>query len=109
MLILIERAHQRLTALLVLILAMLCCQSPALAHNDGAYWHDSGAAAHNPQWMLTLGRAKKLTGIKTTRQLVDYALQELLRHRRQRDILKLRGNVEWEGDLAKMRQGRSCE
>jgi Arc/MetJ family transcription regulator len=56
-----------------------------------------------------VGQAKKLTGIKATRQLVDYALRELLRHRRQRDILKLRGNVEWEGDLAEMRQGRSFE
>jgi len=56
-----------------------------------------------------VGRAKKLTGIKTTRQLLDYALRELLRHRRQRDILKLRGKVEWEGDLAQMRRGRSFE
>ena len=56
-----------------------------------------------------VGRAKKLTGIKVTRQLLDYALQELLRHRRQRDILKLRGKVDWEGDLAEMRRGRSWE
>ena len=56
-----------------------------------------------------VGRAKKLTGIKATSQLVDYALRELLRHRRQRDILKLRGKVEWEGDLAEMRRGRSFE
>jgi Arc/MetJ family transcription regulator len=54
-------------------------------------------------------RAKSITGIKVTRQLVDYALRELLRHRRQRDILKLRGNVEWEGDLEKIRRGRSFE
>jgi Arc/MetJ family transcription regulator len=56
-----------------------------------------------------VGRAKKLTGIKVTRQLLDYALRELLRHRRQRDILKLRGKVDWEGDLAEMRRGRSFE
>jgi Arc/MetJ family transcription regulator len=53
-----------------------------------------------------VGRAKQLTGIKVTRQLLDYALRELLRHRRQRDLLKLRGNVDWEGDLAEMRLGR---
>lgn len=61
MLILTTHTRQRLALLLVLIWAMFYCQSPALAHNDGAYWHDSGAAAHNPQWMLTIGRAKKLT------------------------------------------------
>lgn len=56
-----------------------------------------------------VGRAKKLTGIKVTRQLLDHALRELLRHRRQRDILRLRGKVDWEGDLAQMRRGRSFE
>ena len=51
-------------------------------------------------------RAKKLSGIKTTRRLVDHALRELVRHRRQRDLLKLRGKVDWEGDLDAMRRGR---
>jgi Arc/MetJ family transcription regulator len=54
-----------------------------------------------------VGQAKKLTGIKVTRQLLDYALRELLRHRRQREILKLRGKVDWEADLHEMRRGRS--
>ena len=56
-----------------------------------------------------VSRAKKITGIRVTRQLIDYALQELLRHRRQRDILKLRGNIEWEGDLDAMRRERTFE
>ncbi|WP_457323325.1 dockerin type I domain-containing protein, partial [Roseateles sp. P5_E11] len=55
------RSGRRLAALLALAGAALCCPAPALAHNDGAYWHDSGPAAHNPQWMLTLGATKKLT------------------------------------------------
>ncbi|KQW48236.1 hypothetical protein ASD88_25970 [Pelomonas sp. Root662] len=46
---------------LVLMGAALLAPSPALAHDDGAYWHESAAAARNPQWMLTLGAAKKLT------------------------------------------------
>jgi Arc/MetJ family transcription regulator len=54
-----------------------------------------------------VSQAKKATGIRVTRQLVDYALREILRHRRQRDILKLRGNVEWEGNLDDMRSGRN--
>ncbi len=53
-----------------------------------------------------LDRAKKATGITTMRHLVDHALRELVRHRRQRDILKLRGSVNWSGDLASMRRGR---
>ena len=51
-------------------------------------------------------RAKSVTGIKTVRALVDHALREIVRHRRQRDILKLRGCVDWKGDLSKMRRGR---
>jgi Arc/MetJ family transcription regulator len=48
----------------------------------------------------------KLTGIKTRKHLIDYALRELLRHENQTKILELRGNVQWEGDLSKFRQGR---
>jgi Arc/MetJ family transcription regulator len=51
-------------------------------------------------------KAKRMTGIKVTRQLVDYALRELVRRRRQRDILKLRGKIDWQGDLSEMRRGR---
>ncbi len=56
-----------------------------------------------------VAQAKKATGIKVTRQLVDYALRELLRRRRQREVLKLRGKVEWQGDLAEMRRGRTLQ
>lgn len=54
-----------------------------------------------------IAHAKRLTGFKTTRQLVDHALREMVRHRKQRDILKLQGKVRFEGDLATMRQGRN--
>ena len=49
------------------------------------------------------------TGIKTTRELVGHALRELLRHRDQKQILKLLGKVEWEGDLSEMRRLRTFE
>ena len=52
-------------------------------------------------------KAKGATGLKTTRAVVDHALRELVRHRRQRTILKLRGAVDWQGDLAAIRRGRS--
>ncbi len=53
-----------------------------------------------------VGTAKALTGIRTTRQVVDHALRELVRHRRQRRLLKLKGRIHWEGDLNEMRRAR---
>lgn len=46
----------------------------------------------------------KATGLKTRRELVDFALRELLRHKQQQKILSLKGKVDWEGDLSEMRQ-----
>jgi Arc/MetJ family transcription regulator len=54
-----------------------------------------------------VARAKEATGIATTRQLVDHALHELLRLERQRSILKLRGRIDWQGDLSAMRRRRA--
>jgi len=48
----------------------------------------------------------KATGLKTRRELVDFALRELLRHKQQQQLLSLKGKVTWEGDLAEMRAGR---
>ena len=48
----------------------------------------------------------KATGLKTRRELVDFALRELLRHKQQQKILSLKGKVTWEGDLEEMRTGR---
>lgn len=51
-------------------------------------------------------RAKTLTGIRTTREVVDFALKELVKRTRLQDLLALRGRVQWEGDLDKMRSRR---
>jgi Arc/MetJ family transcription regulator len=48
----------------------------------------------------------KITGIKTQRALLDYALRELLRHEDQKKLLKLRGKISWQGDLNTSRQSR---
>jgi len=53
-----------------------------------------------------LSRGKKLTGIKTTKSLLEHALKELIRRRNQRRILELKGKVNWEGDLSQMRKMR---
>ncbi len=49
---------------------------------------------------------QKVTGIKTRKALVDYALKELLRHENQEKILELKGKVKWEGDLDSWREKR---
>jgi len=53
-------------------------------------------------------KCQKATGIATRRALIDHALRELLRHRRQKKILELQGKVHWEGDLAAWRKGRTA-
>lgn len=55
-----------------------------------------------------VAKCQKATGIKTRRALIDYALHELLRHERQKGILRLKGKVRWEGDLAEWRRGRGA-
>lgn len=48
----------------------------------------------------------KATGLKTKREVVDVALRELLRLRRQGDLKKLKGRFDWEGDLEEMRRDK---
>ena len=47
-----------------------------------------------------------LTGIKTKKELVEFALSELVRRSEQKEILKLAGKVKWEGDLEETRRSR---
>ena len=49
----------------------------------------------------------KATGLRTRKELVDFALRDLLRRESQKRILELKGSVQWEGDLSKMRKGRT--
>jgi Arc/MetJ family transcription regulator len=51
--------------------------------------------------------ARKLTGIKTKKELIDEALRTLIRIRRQSEARSLRGKLHWEGDLDEMRQSRN--
>jgi Arc/MetJ family transcription regulator len=46
------------------------------------------------------------TGLKTRKELVDFALRDLLRREFQKKILELKGKIQWEGDLSLMRGGR---
>jgi Arc/MetJ family transcription regulator len=47
------------------------------------------------------------TGLKTRKELVDFALLDLLRREAQKKILGLKGMVQWEGDLSEMRKKRT--
>lgn len=51
--------------------------------------------------------ALRLTRLKTKKELVNYALEELVRKRRRKGLLKLEGRVVWTGDLAEMRKSRT--
>ena len=51
-------------------------------------------------------QCQKETGIRTRRGVIDYALQELLRHARQKKVLELKGRISWQGNLGAWRSGR---
>lgn len=51
--------------------------------------------------------ALKLTSFKTKKELVNFALEELVKKRKRKAILELEGKVQWEGNLEEMRQGRA--
>jgi len=53
-----------------------------------------------------VSRARKLTGLKTKRAIVDEALHVLIRLHEQKSVRNLRGKLKWEGDLDEMREGR---
>ena len=48
----------------------------------------------------------KLTKLRTKKDLVNLALEELVARRRRKKILKLEGKVKWEGNLNEMRRSR---
>lgn len=45
----------------------------------------------------------RATGLKTKREAVDQALRTLLRLKKQGEIRRLRGKLDWKGDLNTMR------
>ena len=51
-------------------------------------------------------QARKLTRLKTKRQIVDQALQLLVRSESRKGILRYYGNGIWKGDLKASRRNR---
>lgn len=53
-----------------------------------------------------VSEAMKLTDKKTKKDVVNYAVEELVRKLKRKKILELEGKVEWATDLAKIRKSR---
>ncbi len=51
-------------------------------------------------------KARKLTGLKTKRQIVNRALQSLVRSESRKGILRYYGSGIWNGDLKAARRNR---
>ena len=54
-----------------------------------------------------LKKAQRLTGISKKVDIVNYALKRLVEQKAIEQVLELKGKIQWEGDLAEMRRGRS--
>lgn len=48
----------------------------------------------------------RATGLRTKREAVELGLRTLLRLRRQGEAKRLRGKLDWQGDLDRMRRDR---
>jgi len=53
-----------------------------------------------------LREARKLSGLKTKREVVNAALELFVRHQRLKGILRFKGSGIWQGDLKAMRRNR---
>lgn len=69
--------------------------------------HDAGMGRKNIEIDETLvGKARKLTGLKTKREIVDAALELLVRSEGRKGILRHYGSGIWKGDLKALRRNR---
>ena len=53
-----------------------------------------------------VSEAMQLTRMTTKKEVVNYALSELVRKKKRKGILKLKGKVKWIGNLDEMRKRR---
>ena len=51
-------------------------------------------------------QAMKAANVATKKATVDAALRRMVQLKKQEDIRKWRGRIQWEGNLAAMREGR---
>ncbi|MDH5543068.1 MAG: type II toxin-antitoxin system VapB family antitoxin [Nitrospinota bacterium] len=55
---------------------------------------------------ILVAEAMKLTRKKTKKELVNYALEELVRKKKRKKLLEFEGKVKWSGNLVEMRKSR---
>lgn len=53
-----------------------------------------------------LEEARRLSGLRTKKAVVDKALETFIRCAREREALAMFGKLDWAGDLAASREGR---
>lgn len=56
-----------------------------------------------------MAEALKLTNLKTKKEVVEEALRTLIGMAKRRELARILPTIGWEGDLEKMRQGRTFE
>jgi Arc/MetJ family transcription regulator len=49
-------------------------------------------------------RARKLSKLKTKKDIVQVALENLIKTLNRKSLIELKGKINWEGDLSKMRR-----
>lgn len=54
-----------------------------------------------------LEEARRLSGLRTKKAVVDKALETFIRCAREREALAMFGKLDWVGDLAASREGRA--
>lgn len=50
-----------------------------------------------------MAQALQITGLSNPKEVVEQGLRLLVKHQKKQALLDLRGQVQWEGDLDKMR------
>ena len=53
-----------------------------------------------------MAQAMAKSGLNTKKAVIEEALRTLIRLKVQEEVRQLRGQLQWEGDLNEMRQGR---
>jgi Arc/MetJ family transcription regulator len=53
-----------------------------------------------------MNKGIRYTGLRTKKELVNYALRELIQRKERKEILRLKGKLHWEGDLEEIRRSR---
>ena len=86
----------------ILIPGECLCREPTL------HWTRSPVGAkHLPTEYPQVGRHYRKCFAPT--QLIDFALQEIIRREKAKGILALEGKIAWEGDLQELRKGRFAD